>query len=166
MQSQSSSFKSQQTDRAFKWEVQFLANDKSCFTQWIAQKNMSAFMPLKMSLFLRKKKSVITSMLCYYLNKPSVRNQWKYSCVSSHMETMEPHPDAIISADVVMDNGAKIPPTITWKNKMIKVSLNTTQGCTTLHFTGIFASGFISAAVWEKSQKKDQTYNRQRLLRV
>lgn len=50
------------------------------------------------------------------------------------------------------------------KNKSIKVSLNTSQGCTTLYFTGIFASGFISAAVWEKSEKKDQTYNRQRLL--
>lgn len=51
--------KSQQTDKAFKWELQFLANDKSCITQRMAQKNISAFMALKMFIFLRKK-------VCYY----------------------------------------------------------------------------------------------------
>lgn len=78
IQSQSSSVKSQQTDRAFKWELQFLANDKSCITQWIAQKNIQYQLLCHLKCpFSWEKKSIITSMLCYYSNKPSVRNQWK-----------------------------------------------------------------------------------------
>lgn len=91
-----------------------------------------------------------------------------YSSVSGLVETVKSHPDAVISDDVLMNNGARIPPTLTWKeNKLIKVSLNTTHGCITLYFTGFFASGFISEAVLEKSAgKKDQTYNLQRFLWV
>lgn len=65
---------------------------------------------------------------------------------------MESHPDTVISDDLGINNSAL---TLTWKeNKEIKVSLNTTHGCTTLYLTGLFASGFISSKVWEKSGEK------------
>lgn len=90
-----------------------------------------------------------------------------YSIVSGLVETVESHSDAVIWDDVVMNNGARISPTLTWKeNKVIKMSLNTTHVFTTLYFTGFLASEMISAAVWEKCREKKQTYNLHCLLRL
>lgn len=121
----------------------------------MAQKNISAFMPLKMSIFLRKKSLFL--LACFVIIQISqVKGiSGSYSSVSGQMETVESHPVAVISDDAVMNNGARIPPTLTWKqNKAIKVSLNKIHRCTTLYFTGYLLQGSLVQQFGRNQRKK------------
>lgn len=136
--------------------MQSLANDKSCIAQWMAQKNISAFMPLIMSIFLRKKVSYywhafLKKLLLFKSVSESVKVTQVYPAA---LETMVSQP---IAADSDLDTmnawcGARTLPPSTWKENKVPLR-NTTHGCT-VSLTRLFVRRLISAAVWEKSEEK------------
>lgn len=153
--SQSSGVKSQQTDRAFKWELQFLANDNHVSHSGWHKRIYQLLCHLKCP-FSWEKKSLFLLACFVIIQISQVKGiSGSYSSVSGQMETVESHPVAVISDDAVMNNGARIPPTLTWKqNKAIKVSLNKIHRCTTLYFTGYLLQGSLVQQFGRNQRKK------------